>query len=184
MRSGFTLIEVLLGFMALALAVVAVLGAYLGQMTLNEHVRNLSLAVHDANRVMEQLRSQNGTGSCTAPSVAVAGGWDAWLNGQTPGKSIPNPNAAAEERIVVTCQDQTGTQSCHTTQVSSSEWQNAGAGPVYDPLRVTVSICWRHRNRTIGECTWANGTLVPTDVNGNGLIDSPAMLTTLVTCRS
>lgn len=183
---GFTLIEIVLGTMTLTIAAVAILGAYLGQMTLNEHARNLSLAVHDANRILEQIRQLNG-GGCATPTVSVANGWNAWLETQNPAKSIPNPagTANASERIVVTCQNEAATQYCNpATQVSASEWRSTAGAATVDPLRVTVAVCWRHRGRTLGECTWANNALTANDTNGSGVIDSPAMLTTLVTCRS
>lgn len=185
--TGFTLVEVVLGTFTLTIAAVAILGAYLGQVTLNEHARNLSLAVHDANRILEQIRRQNSGGACSTPSVSLVGGWDAWLQAQNPGKSVPNPAATANasERIVVTCQNEAATQYCNpATQVSASEWRSTGGAPTHDPLRVTVSVCWRHRNRTLGECAWAGNALTPADTNGNMVIDSPAMLTTLVTCRN
>lgn len=187
LRHGFTLIEVVLGVLTLLVAATAILGAYMGQLTLNEHARNLSLAVHDANRVIEQIRRN--TAACgppgTLPSVAVVNGWDAWLaaNG---GKSLPGP-----EQIVVTCQNQAGAAYCGTggaAQVATQEWAKQAGTTVFDPLRVTVAVCWRHRQRTIGECAWNGATLTP-DQNVNvgndtaNVIDSPAMLTTLATCR-
>jgi len=51
---GFTLAEVVLGGMALTVAIAAILGAYIGQLTLNEHARNLSAAIQDANWVIVQ----------------------------------------------------------------------------------------------------------------------------------
>ena len=174
--------------MVLAVAAAAILGAYVGQMTLNEHARNLSLAIHDANRVMEQIRQQNA--SCVGnPSVIPPGGagtsWNTWMNAGNPGapKSL-QPSGDTNERLVVTCQDRDGAVYCDGTQVGN-EWHAKGGAP-QNPLRVTVAVCWRHRNRTIGECGWTGGALTAspaTDANGNGVIESPAMLTTLVTCR-
>jgi hypothetical protein len=53
----------------------------------------------------------------------------------------------------------------------------------HEPLQVTVAVCWRHRNRVIGECAWDGVALSANDADGDGVIESPAMLTTLVTCR-
>ena len=186
---GFTLAEVVLGGTVLAIAVAAILGAYVGQVTLNEHARNLSLAIQDANRVIEQIRQQTATCGANLSTalipqggVAVGGqidvwlqnGWDAWFG--TPTTKSIQPDPTNNELVVVTCQD-------NTTQV---DCDNVGT---VNPVRVTVAICWRHRNRIIGECA-NNGTpLTPADNQGNGpknvngLIESPAMLTTLVTCR-
>lgn len=177
---GFTLAEVLLGGMALSVAIAAILGAYLGQLTLNEHARNLSVAIQDANRVIERIRQQNTpcAAPATAPSADAPAGfatWDAWLAadaaaGGGGGKSIqPAPNV--NELVVLTAQDRDG----GTLQLGEN------------PIRVTAAVCWRHRNRTIGECTW-NATNLVADENvampsDTTAIDSPAMLTTLVTCR-
>ncbi len=184
-RTGFTLVEVIMGAAILATAVTALLGAYLGQMILSEHARNLTWATNDANRVLEELRLLNttpcaattlpttalptatGVGICTAPLLS----WDDWLQRCGNGKSV-QPTPTLNELVVVTCQNQAGTVSC-----TSSD----------DPIRVTVAVCWRHRNRTLGECTWNGMALTAVDgSNGfasNGVIESPAMLTTLITCR-
>jgi type II secretory pathway pseudopilin PulG len=183
---GFTLAEALLGGLVLAIAIAAILGAYVGQVTLNEHARNLSLAINDANRVIEQIRQENA--SCTTPDVIPPAGtsWNAWMTTGNPGapKSI-QPNPDANELIVVTCQVRDGgtapSDYCSGTQQGTGEWK-LGTASSPDPLRVTVAVCWRHRNRAIGECG-TGAVLTPTDSNGNGVIDSPAMLTTLVTCR-
>ena len=193
--AGFTLAEVLLGGVALAVAIAAILGAYLGQVTLSEHARNLQLAVQDANRVMEQLRQKN-IGCGSTPSVVPTDGaanWNAWLDAAGGGKSI-QPNPTANERIVVTCQKRDGgsaaTDYCGSANQVGNEWvSQAGATTNFNPIRVTVAVCWRHRNRTLGECTWDGAALNPDDAGVTvasdtaGVVDSPAMLTTLITCR-
>ncbi|MDP3703108.1 MAG: hypothetical protein Q8R78_01795 [Candidatus Omnitrophota bacterium] len=174
--------EVVLGGMALSVAIAAILGAYIGQLTLNEHARNLSVAIQDANRVIERIRQQNtsAAGCTTAPSALPPGGfatWDVWLDDTSPtgggGKSIyPDPNPAVNEPhelVVLTSQNRDGSPLL------------AGA----NPIRVTAAVCWRHRNRTLGECTWS-GTSLSANPGAGGdplATESPAMLTTLVTCR-
>ena len=161
-----------MGAAMLAVAIATLLGTFLGQLTLNEHARHLAWATNDASRVMEQLRLRNtnpcvadpnpsaavpaatGVGTCTAPIVS----WDDWLQRCGEGKSI-QPNPAVNELVVVT---------------------SSGA----DPLTVTVAVCWRHRGRTLGECTW-NGALAANPGAGGDVqvTESPAMLTTFMTCR-
>ena len=144
--SGMTLIECIVGVAAMIVATTALFGGYLGQTTLNEHARNLSRAMTDATRVMEELRQQNIGSACTTPTWAPPigfAGWDAWLGdtGATGGggKNVrPAPNAN-EELVTVTCRNQANTAACVAGQ---------------DPIRVTVAVCWRHRNRTLGECRW------------------------------
>ncbi|MDD4954470.1 MAG: prepilin-type N-terminal cleavage/methylation domain-containing protein [Candidatus Omnitrophica bacterium] len=51
-------------------------------------------------------------------------------------------------------------------------------------LQITISACFRHRGRVIGEDSNLNGNLdVGEDVNGNGIIDSPVELTTRIANR-
>ncbi len=131
---GFTLIELLIGAATLAIAIVALLGAFFGQITLNEHARNMTWAINDANRVMERLRQLNsnpcgGAVPITFPTadagrVPECGGagcasWDAWLasQGVPSGKSIQPFNVANptnNELIVVTCQNSVGALGCGT----------------------------------------------------------------------
>ena len=163
-QAAFTLIELMVGAAVLATAIVALLGAFLGQSALNEQSRNFSWAMTDAARVMERLRQQNSGGLCTLPSVGPPVGfasWDAWLNNTSAsgggGKSV-QPAPDANELVVVS---------------------SLGS----DPLRVTVAVCWRHRGRIIGECGPDGAQLIPSDLDGNGTITAAAMLSTMLTCR-
>ena len=161
--TGLTLVELLVCAVILAVGITALLRAFLGQLTTNEYARHEAWAMNDVSRVMEQVRRQNTGGGCLIPNVSASGfaSWDAWLadtsaNGGG-GKSI-QPNPAANERIVV----------------------SSSGG---DPLTVTVAVCWRHRGRVIGEC---DAALTPDDAgsgDGDGIVESPAMLATLITCR-
>jgi Tfp pilus assembly protein PilV len=162
--AGLTLVELMVGAAILVIGIVALLGAFLSQITLNEHSRNLTMAINDANRVMERMRQQNTSGACLAPSVAAPAGfatWDAWLADMGAagggGKSV-QPTPAVNELVVIS---------------------NTGS----DPIQVTVSICWRQRERVLGECTWNGAALVPGDTNGDGIITAPATLSTLLSCR-
>ncbi len=235
-RRGFTLIEVMLGASIIAVVAVAMIGGFLGESYLNMNARNMMAAMNDATRVMEQIRVQNIGTSCLIPSAAPPRNpltnqpyftWNAWLNAQTPAKTIDNLNANANEQIVVICQDQDGgtalTDYCgmaalgpNPAQIGLGEWRDAagdwsgaissgpsansgrgrqGGNTTFDPIRVIVSVGWSQKNRTVGgsgggsefsavgcgkDCT--NVAPGP-DANNNGIIDSQAMLTTLVTCR-
>lgn len=53
-----------------------------------------------------------------------------------------------------------------------------------DYVQVTTSICWRQGNRIMGEDTDLDGSLdAGEDANGNGKIDSPVELVTLIANR-
>ena len=165
---GFTLMELVSGMAIIAIAVTALLSVFVSQMVLNEHARNLSMAISDATRVMEQLRQQNSQGVCVvlnaAPPLPFAT-WDAWLANTTAngggGKSV-QPNPSINELVAV----------------------SIPAAPA-DPLRVTVAVCWRHRGRVLGECTWNGAGLTANPGAGGDLTvtESPAMLVTAITCR-
>ena len=158
----------MIGVALLVFGLVAILGVYYSQNVLNEHARNLTLAQNDAGRVLERIREQNV--GCSSPSASAPTGfasWDAWLADASDvgggGKSI-QPDPTTNELVVITT---SGT----------------------DPIHVTVAVCWRHRERTIGECAWSEATglsadesiTMPSDTDA---IDSPAMLATAMTCRS
>jgi type II secretory pathway pseudopilin PulG len=161
-----TLVELMVGAVILSVAIAALLGAFLTQMTLNEHARNRSLATNDVARVMEEIRRRNSGGACNAPSAAAPAGyasWNAWLADAGAagggGKSVqPDPNV--NELVAVSA---------------------SGA----NPLTVTVAVCWRQRDRIIGECTW-NGAALAVNPGAGGdltVTESPAQLATLLTCR-
>ena len=93
-RGGFTFLEVLSGLVMLLGALLTLMAAMAGQSATIEHAQNLSLAVNDADRILEQLRLQNSEGICTTVDVAPPTGfatWDAWLGaaGGAGGKSMP-----------------------------------------------------------------------------------------------
>ena len=101
--------------------------------------------------------------SANPPAGFEAIGWDGWLADTTVngggGKSL-QPDPANNELLVV----------------------SSGAG---DPLPVTVSVCWRHLGRVIGECQ-AVGAGLGADPAAGGdvtIVESPVMLSTRMTCR-
>lgn len=117
------------------------------------------------------------------------------------------------ELIAVTCQDSVTQAYCGLSstpglnQVGSLEWKVGNPDTKFNPIRVTVAIGWRQDRRVLGSSTTGGQefTFVPSgtgmftsgkqtvtssgtlqagpDANGNDVIDSQAMLTTLVTCR-
>ena len=199
-RQGFTLIELMLGSTVVVIAVVALLGASLGQSFLNAHARTLHGAMSDATRVMEQIRQRNtgadwGTPSAAPPVPYTT--WDAWLIDQGP--SLQGENL---ELVVVTCASETG-EECRRLnrrgnnrgQVGRREWRRGdGDTTLHDPIRVTVTVGCRIQGRipstASGETEFRlrrrrrGDELQERDRNDNDVIEGPAMLTTLITCRS
>jgi hypothetical protein len=181
----------------LAVANVTLLSVITQHMTLNEHARNVTWAVNDATRVMERWRQQNR--GCAFPSLTPPTGftsWNTWLGTPTSsggggGKSVqPDPNT--DELVVVTCRDAATNASCgDVSQVGTGEWsgtRQAGQSTAFPLLQTTVTICWRHRNRVLGECNWNGAALSPNDDpptgNNDDVVTSPATLSTLMTCRA
>lgn len=207
-HSGFTLLETMMGASILALVIVSLAGAFVGQSYLNANARNLTAAMNDATQIMEQIRQQNMGASCTAnsPSVAPPGGaasWNAWMANR---KSVQTPNVNSFELVEVTCQDEPGTSYCGDAslgiarpQVAAGEWKTAkGTVTSFNPIRVTVAIGWVQQERVNGGADFIytpprtvtagkSSMTFPADFkvvdNGDGVIRSSAMLTTLVTCR-
>jgi hypothetical protein len=168
-RDGFTLIEFVSGSALLLVVIAGFLYLYVTEQALNEHAVNLSWAAADADRVMEQLRSQNFPGTCAGINTnpPVGADWDAWLADVSAagggGKNVP-VTTGSQERVVLSV-----------------------PAPAADPRPVVVSVCWRHRDRTIGECNWDPATQTLTENPGMSgdpnVTSSPAMLATLLTCR-
>ena len=189
-RRGFTLVEILLGSFIMVVALGAMMGAFVSHSLLGANARNLTAALNDATSVMEQIRVQNTGSGCGSPSAEMSGGWDAWLEAQPQGRSLRLPT---NELVALTCQDESGASYCgrggSPKQVATQEWASQPGQTTYDPIRVTVAVCWRHQGRVIGECQWRNNALEAVDgINGPNnrirVIESPAMLTTLITCRN
>lgn len=153
--NGFTLIEMMMGTSILVIVIVALVGGFLGQSFLNANARNLTAAMNDATRVMEQIRLQNSMdrepcksngGFPTVVPVDAAGNqiaatWDQWLQTEDRKKTVntklPDSRRNALEHVAVTCQDEDGgiasSDYCRWTpaavqQVNSGEWKAAGRG--------------------------------------------------------
>jgi len=110
----------MLGTSIMVIVLVALLGSFFGQSTLNQNARNMMASMNDATRVMEEIRRQNTTSldgsSCkqsNIPSVRPPlvnttqyENWNDWFDAQQ-FKSIDMAQAdrKANELIVVTCQE-------------------------------------------------------------------------------
>ncbi len=51
-------------------------------------------------------------------------------------------------------------------------------------LNVNIGVCWRQKaSKVIGECQLSGETVIFSDANGNGILDSPVQLTTRMSQR-
>lgn len=56
-KKGLTLLELVIGVAIFIVAIVSLLGAYMGALTMSEGSRNLNTAINDATRVIEEMRN-------------------------------------------------------------------------------------------------------------------------------
>lgn len=93
-NSGFTLLEVMISSAILIVALLGLIAVYTGCFTLNEGARNLTIAINDAQCVMEEIRDRN------IPSNITQEDWTDW--------ALKNPpdgggcNSLNNETIAVT----------------------------------------------------------------------------------
>lgn len=116
-KSGFTLLELLIGTAVLIVALVGLIAAYTGCFVLNENARNLTIAINDAQCVMEEMRDRNIT------SNIVQENWTTWA-----ATDLPNGggcNSLDNENIVVTYP----------------------SGTTVTPLRILATVNWTEKSR-------------------------------------
>ena len=161
---SFSLAEILIAIIILILAISTILITYLACFVLIDTVKNVNIATTAAQGVIEEIRSRN--------------------NFCNPGDIIPFNNIANSFNCL------TPNLSGYNNFTFSLNDIPDSRGIVYvdetNPvlLEVTVSICWRHRNRVVGEDQNLNGVLdAGEDANGNGIIDSPAQIITRIADR-
>ncbi|MFH0856214.1 MAG: prepilin-type N-terminal cleavage/methylation domain-containing protein [Candidatus Omnitrophota bacterium] len=164
-KKGFTIAEVLLAVAILAFALCGILATYLACFNLSGISKNMNIATSCAQGVIEQLRAK--------PFTQVTPGMVFLVNGVNYSSSLVSSNIY-----------------CWKFTVPTSSMPPDNKMAVYidfsdgDLLKVTVSVCWKQAGKIIGEDTDLNGILDPgEDANGNGLIDSPVELITLVSSR-
>lgn len=152
-----TLPELLISAVILAITSVVLIGEFISRSTLNEYSRALTWATTDADRVMERLRDQNI--GCVTPTVA-------------PPPNPPGPSFASWDAwLADTSANGGGGKNLRTLGGLNEVVQIQSAGGP-DPIDVTVVVCWTQRMRAIGDCDASDG-----------VISSPAMLSTTITCR-
>ena len=69
-KSGFTLIELMFSVVILLVSILALLSGFMGSLFLNNSSSNLTVAVNDAQYVLEQIKGLNYT-TCVQDNFAV-----------------------------------------------------------------------------------------------------------------
>ena len=153
-KAGFTLVEVMIAVLILTIALSGLLYAFSACLILNENSRNISLALNGAQDVIEQIRNDNFNNIITV--------YDG-----VPFQLGSNWFLANNDHIGI-------------VQVISDGSDDAGITNA-NLLQVRVVICWRQQGgRIIGEAIDVAGALVTNDLDGDGKIESPAELITLI----
>lgn len=157
-KSGFTLIELMIGAAVLIIALVGLLATYTGSFNLNETARNLTIAMNVNQEKLEEIRDHDFDSIVTDYS-----------SGGSPGDTF-SPSLLDGSGIIEIIDDRS----------------DPGELTSPDLIQVTITISWRQKgNRVIGEDanldgTWDAGS---EDANGNGQFDSPAQVITLIARR-
>lgn len=156
-RSGFTLLEVVIAGGALMLGLVGLASTLGSGLALNDAARHLTLATAAAHQELEAIKALS-----FATAVQRDGAFE-----------VPGLLPSAVSTFVEVVQDPTDPRD--VAQVTSANL-----------AQVTVTVCWRQGlGRVLGEDQNLDGvfTVDTEDANGNGVLDSPAQLTTLIARR-
>lgn len=152
-KYSFTLMELMLAATILVVALVGLLATYVGCFTINETAKNLTLAINAAQQKLEEIRDYN--------FYKI---YEDYNNTTFEVSEIPDSDAEGSVNI-----DDTDP----------------------DLIKITVSVCWQQRGGRIhgedngrGGGVALNGKIDGTeDGDGDGIIDSPAQIVTLITNR-
>ena len=182
-EQGFTLVETLLGVALLIGGASAFLIGLNGTMVHSEYLSQYQVALNAAQGQLEALAATRldllSTGGNFGPARAngqgVGIGEDLNCNGVLDGGEDVNGNGRLDSPLP---------GGCLAIQIKNID----GSVPAADStvLDLHVAACWRFRGRTIGEDQNCNGQLDPgsgEDLNGNGWLDSPVMVSTRVAKR-
>lgn len=156
--TGFTIVEFLVGMALL----VGGSGALLMSMEYSNgytaYLREVQLAMNKVYGRIEQLAASSFDTLWTGPEFHQA-------RGGTQGETV---SGLQNGRLAI--------------QIRGADPENPGDPELLD---IHISACWRsHNNRFIGEDRNCNGFMDPgEDVNGNGWLDSPAMVSTRIAQR-
>lgn len=116
-KLGFTLLELMIGTAVLIIALVGLISAYIGCFALNESARNLTIAVNDAQCVMEEIRDMN------IPLNITSQDWSAWAIADSPGGG--GCNKLDNETVTITYP----------------------LGTSVEPLEILITVNWTEKNR-------------------------------------
>jgi len=117
MSKGFTLMELMIAAAILILALVGLLGVFIGSFGLVESAENLTIAVNHAQSVVEQMRDYN------IPALVTSQNWTTWAQADYPSGG-----------------------GCNTLQ-SESIQATYPSGTSADPLEIMITVNWSEAGR-------------------------------------
>lgn len=171
-RSGWTLVELLIGTALLVGAASALLLGMHYAMLHVDHLSQFQVAMNAARGQLERLAATDfdtlATGAAFAAARSsgrlVCSGEDANCNGVLEGGEDANGNQVLDgARLAIQIKNPDGTAPTAASHL----------------LDLHVAVCWQSVGRRIGEDRNCNGQLeAPEDTDGDGWIDSPAMVST------
>lgn len=157
---AFTLMELMIASLILALVLVGLLGSYIASMQLTEISRNTSLAMNDAQAATEIIEEY----IVNCPLI-------------NPACTNANIKALYDNQAFPLLGFVSGTTGSGVSYIDDTN---------PDLLRITVTVCWRQsRGRVIGEDANLNGQFDAGEdtITVNNALDSPAQIITYVARR-
>lgn len=128
-RRGFTLLELMVTAGILVVSLLALLATYISLAALIESSRNTTVAINDANRVIEQMRNS----AATSFTSMVSTNWTGWA-------SSNGANTLTDEQVGFCYYNLNGTLIfCSNGSTSAN------------PVQVNINVSWTERSRARSE---------------------------------
>ncbi|UCB56565.1 MAG: prepilin-type N-terminal cleavage/methylation domain-containing protein [Candidatus Omnitrophota bacterium] len=176
-RAGFTLVELMVAVALLVAVLLGLLGVFIGCANLNETSRNLTIAMYGAQEQLEVIRNYDDFDMIAndffvngSPNLFDPAGEDDDLDGVLDAGEDDNGNGVLDSPL---------------NGAGAMFISPFGAPPDADIYQVRIVVTWFQKGgRQIGEDTDLDGILdAGEDDNNDGVLSSPAQITTLVTER-
>lgn len=168
-KSGFTLLELMIGAAVLIVALVGLIAAYTGCFTVNETSRSLTFAINGAQEKLEEMRNHN---------------FDTIVGAYSPGGSEGNTFTINPANWLAT-ENQNAVIYILNPQTNAILNTSPAANPGLDLYKIIITVCWRQKGgRIFGEDSDLDGVIDSgEDTNENNILDSPVQLVTLLAKR-
>ena len=157
-NSAFTLIEVMVASVVFVLTIGVLLLVFIGCLSLNATSRNLTTSINAAGAKLEEI--------CQHDLDIIT---SSYIPGGDPGDSFGISDWTRPHSGIISIIDDGSDEPDHLTNDNL--------------IQVTISVCWQEKGgRIIGEDKNLDGNfdLASEDKNGNGRLDSPTQLITLI----